>query len=180
MSTKQAIVIGSGFAGLSAASFLSKSGYTTTIIEKNEDLGGRARQLTTNGFTFDMGPSWYWMPDVFDRYFASFGKKTNDYYKLTRLDPSYSVVFGKDEKLDIPADYQLLRELFEKIESGSSNNLDKFLSEAEFKYQVGINDLVYKPSRSLSEFISLKLLINVIKMDVFSSFHCRVDVLHYQ
>ena len=175
MFTKQAIVIGSGFAGLSAASFLSKSGYKTTILEKNHDFGGRARQLKADGFTFDMGPSWYWMPDVFDRYFASFGKKTADYYKLKRLDPSYSVVFGVGDRLDIPANYNLLRECFEEIEQGSAVRLDKFLDEAKFKYKVGINDLVYKPSRSVTEFLSLKLLINVIRMDVFNSFQSHIN-----
>ena len=175
MNPKQAIVIGSGFAGISAATFLSKSGYKVTVLEKNEQLGGRARQLSAEGFKFDMGPSWYWMPDVFDHYFECFGKKTSDYYKLERLDPSYTVVFGKDDAMDIPADYALLRESFEKLESGSAENLDRFLDEAAFKYKIGINDLVYKPARSISEFLSLRLLINVIKMDVFKSFQSHVE-----
>ncbi|MFT7198291.1 MAG: phytoene desaturase, partial [Marinoscillum sp.] len=95
-------IIGSGFAGLSAACHLAKAGYDVTIFEKNSTAGGRARQLKLSGFTFDMGPSWYWMPDVFEHFFESFGKQTSDYYVLDRLDPSYRVKF-KDEYLDLPA-----------------------------------------------------------------------------
>ena len=175
MTTKRATVIGSGFAGLSAAAFLSKAGYQVTVLEKNEQLGGRARQLYQNGFKFDMGPSWYWMPDVFDRYFSQFGKKTSDYYQLKRLDPSYSVVFGKDDCLEIPANYSDLRQCFEDLESGSATKLDKFLEEAEFKYKIGINDLVYKPARSIMEFLDVKLLINMIRMDVFRSFQSHIN-----
>ncbi|NJN27048.1 MAG: phytoene desaturase [Cyclobacteriaceae bacterium] len=174
MPAKRAIVIGSGFAGLSAASFLAKSGFNVTILEKNNQAGGRARQLAEAGFKFDMGPSWYWMPDVFERYFASFGKSVSSYYTLTRLDPSYTVVFGNREEMDIPADYGMLRSMFESIEPGSGTQLDQFLSEAAYKYKVGINDLVYKPARSIWEFASIKLLANMARMDVFTSFESHI------
>jgi len=175
MNARNAIVIGSGFAGLSAASFLAKSGLRVTIFEKNQLPGGRARQLDEAGFKFDMGPSWYWMPDVFDHYFAQFNKSTQDYYELIRLDPSYKVVFGVNDALEIPADYQSLRKLFESIEPGSAIKLDKFLKEAEYKYQVGINNLVYKPSRSLLEFTSLRLILDMMRMDVFISFKSHTE-----
>ena len=80
-----AIVIGSGFSSLSAASHLAKQGYKVQLFEKNSTVGGRCRQLIKNGYTFDIGPSWYWMPDIFDKYFEDFGKKTSDYYELDRL-----------------------------------------------------------------------------------------------
>lgn len=175
MSSKQAIVIGSGFASLSAATFLANAGFNVTILEKNDQPGGRARQLVEGGFKFDMGPSWYWMPDVFDRFFGKFGTKTSDYYQLTRLDPSYTVVFGKDDALDIPANYSELRKTFEALEAGSALKLDAFLKEAAYKYEVGINNLVYKPSRSIIEFINLRLLIDVIRMDVFKSFQSHIE-----
>ena len=175
MPSKQAIVIGAGFAGLSCATFLAKEGYKVTVLEKNDQAGGRARQITDQGFKFDMGPSWYWMPDVFDHYFQSFNKKVADYYHLQRLDPSYKVVFGKDDYLDIPADYKELKQMFELLEKGSSANLDKFLEEAAYKYKVGINDLVYRPGRSIKEFLSLRLLIDVIKMDIFMSFQSHIE-----
>ncbi|OYX83050.1 MAG: phytoene dehydrogenase, partial [Flavobacteriales bacterium 32-34-25] len=91
---KKITIIGSGFSALSAACYLAKSGHDVLVYEKNETIGGRARQLKKDGFTFDMGPSWYWMPDVFERFFADFGKKTSDYYELVKLSPAYRVYFG--------------------------------------------------------------------------------------
>jgi hypothetical protein len=115
---KKIIVIGAGFAGLSAASFLAKAGHDVTVLEKHNQPGGRARQFKAAGFTFDMGPSWYWMPDVFERYFKQFGKNVSDYYKLERLDPSYRI-YWNDGPVDIPADFESFKQLFETIEPGS-------------------------------------------------------------
>ena len=102
-SSKRVVVIGSGFAGLSAACHLAASGFDVTVLEKNDSPGGRARQFEVDGFVFDMGPSWYWMPDVFEDFFNHFGKKVSDYYELVRLDPSYQVFFGKDDVVKLPA-----------------------------------------------------------------------------
>jgi phytoene desaturase len=150
VAVKKVIVIGSGFAGLSAASFMAKEGWDVTVIEKNKTPGGRARQLKEASFTFDMGPSFYWMPDVFERYFSQFGRKVADYYILERLDPSYRI-YWSDGYTDLPADYILLKQLFESIEPGSGDQLDKYLAGAAYKYEVGVNNLVYKPSRSITE-----------------------------
>lgn len=173
---KKAIVIGSGFAGMSAAAFLAKQGLEVTVLEKQNMPGGRARELKAAGFTFDMGPSWYWMPDVFEKFFEQFGKNVNDYYELERLDPSYSVHF-KDEKIDIPSEYKALKDLFEKLEPGSSIKLDKFLKEAAFKYNVGMKDLVYKPGRSLMEFFNPDFLKGILKLDVFTSIETHINKL---
>ncbi len=170
---KKAIVIGSGFAGLSAATFLAKAGWDITVLEKNEGPGGRARRLTAEGFSFDMGPSFYWMPEVFDRYFASFGKKTADYYSLQRLDPSYRVYWG-DEITDIPASYEELRMLFHAMEPGSARKLDRFLRGAAYKYEVGMNHLVYKPGRSLTEFLDWPTLSGIMRLQVFSSIKSHI------
>lgn len=137
--SKKVIVIGAGFSGLSAATTLASKGFDVEIIEKHDMAGGRARRYSEAGFTYDMGPSWYWMPDVFDQYFASFGKKTADYYQLTRLDPSYTIYFGPDDKVDLPADLASLYALFESIEAGSGKKLKRFLEEAAYKYEIGIN-----------------------------------------
>jgi phytoene desaturase len=165
---KKAVIIGSGFAGLSAACFMAKAGWDVTVLEKQKTPGGRARQLKEDGFTFDMGPSWYWMPDVFERFFNSFGKKVSDYYKLDRLDPSYRV-YWNDEPMDIPADYDALKKLFESIEPGSAVKLDSFMQEALYKYNVGINKLVHKPGQSYTEFLDWDLAKGVFKLDVFTS-----------
>ena len=167
------MIIGAGFAGLSAAAFMAKAGWSVTIIEKNKTAGGRAGQLSANGFTFDMGPSWYWMPDVFERFFQQFGKNVSDMYSLVRLDPSYRV-YWKDEYIDIPADYNELKNLFEKIEKGSSAKLDHYLREAFAKYRVGMQDLVYKPSQSLLEFIDWNVFKNAFRLDVFTSIRSHV------
>ncbi|HOZ68260.1 MAG TPA: phytoene desaturase family protein [Chitinophagaceae bacterium] len=168
MSEKSVIVIGSGFAGLSSASFMAKAGWKVIVLEKNNTPGGRACQLKEQGFTFDMGPSFYWMPDVFERYFNQFGKKVSDYYKLTRLDPSYRV-YWSDGYTDLPADYKALREVFESLEPGSGVMLDKYLREAAYKYEVGVNKLVYKPSQSLTEFMDWQTISGVFRLEVFTS-----------
>ncbi|RAI95185.1 phytoene desaturase family protein [Algoriphagus yeomjeoni] len=174
MNQKHAVVIGSGFAGLSAATHLASNNYSVTLLEKNESPGGRARKFSSHGFTFDMGPSWYWMPDVFEDYFSHFGKKPSDYYDLVRLDPSYAVIYGQDDILDIPANLDEFKAKLEEIEPGSANQLDEFLAQAKYKYQVGIHDLVKKPSRSLLEFTSLSLLKDIMRMDVFQSMAAHV------
>lgn len=166
--SSRVVVIGAGFSGLSCACHLAKMGYQVTLLEKNDQPGGRARSYSDAGFTWDMGPSWYWMPDVFEKFFGTFGKKVSDYYQLDRLDPSYRIKF-KNDVIDIPANMEELEALFEKIEPGSSTKLRSFLKQAKFKYDVGVKDLVYKPSRSLLEFVDLKLLLGMFKMDVFTS-----------
>jgi len=168
------IVIGSGFAGLSAASFLARDGWDVTVFEKHDMPGGRARKLEAEGFTFDMGPSWYWMPEVFERYFQQFGKQVSDYYQLKRLDPSYKVYFEKDA-YDIPASYEALRDLFNQLEPGSAAFLDRFMKEAAYKYEVGINNLVYKPGISVTEFADWSLLQGIFKLDVFTSIKTHVQ-----
>ena len=171
--SNKALVIGAGFAGLSAASFLAKKGWDVTIVEKNEMAGGRARKFEAEGFTFDMGPSWYWMPDVFEKYFGSFGKKVSDFYELQRLDPSYRVYFEK-ATWDLPANYEALKNLFESIEPGAANALDLFLAEAKYKYEVGVGKLVYQPSLSITEFIDYELIKGVFKLDVFQSMKTHI------
>lgn len=174
---KKVIVIGSGFAGLSAAASLAQKGYDVTVLEKNESPGGRASQYAQDGFVFDMGPSWYWMPDVFEKYFNKFGKKVSDFYDLKLLDPGYRIFWGKNDYTDIPADFEKLKQLFESWEKGSAKNLEKFMDEAAYKYEVGINELVYKPSRSVFEFVDFRLLTGLVKMQLFTSIRKHVHSL---
>ncbi|WP_230471266.1 phytoene desaturase family protein [Hymenobacter jejuensis] len=166
---KSAIVIGAGFASLSAATSLAQAGYRVTVLEKNEGPGGRARVFRAEGFTFDMGPSWYWMPDVFEQYFGRFGHKVADFYELVRLDPSYAVIFGENDFLNIPAQMPALRQMFEELEPGSAAQLDEFLRQAAYKYEVGINKFVHMPGRSLMEFADPRLLVDAVRLDVLQS-----------
>jgi phytoene desaturase len=173
----KAIVIGAGFSGLSAATHLASSGWEVVLLEKNKGLGGRARKFDAQGFMFDMGPSWYWMPDVFDEYFAEFGKKTSDYYELIRLNPSYVIYFEDGDKMEIPADRDALFRMFEKYEPGSSSNLEKFLEEAAYKYETGMKDFVGRPGHSIFEFADIRVFISLFRLQMFQSISSHVRKL---
>ncbi len=162
-------IIGSGFSGLSAACFAAKDGHDVTVFEKNSMLGGRARYFYEQGFLFDMGPSWYWMPDVFEKFFNEFGKSANDYYKLIKLDPGFQIFFENQETLKVPANIEELYQVFESIEKGSADKLKKFLSEGEFKYKMGMQQLVYKPALSWMEYANYEVLSGVAKSHIFTS-----------
>jgi len=170
---KKAIVIGSGFAGLSAASFLAKAGWEVHVLEKHDQPGGRCRHFKVDGFSFDMGPSWYWMPDVFDRFFACFGKKVADYYDLIRLDPSYRI-YWEQNHMDVPADYASLKKMFDQLEPGAGEKLDAFMDEAAYKYRVGVNKLVFKPGQSLLEFVDKELIAGLFRLDVFNNIKAHI------
>ena len=159
-------IIGSGFSALSAACYLAKDGHIVTIFEKNKTIGGRARQLKKDGFTFDIGPTWYWMPDVFERFFADFEKQPSDYYELEKLNPAYSVYFAKDDFITIEDTLAKICETFEKEEQGSSQNLKKFIANAQHNYDVAIKDLVYRPGVSPFE---LMTPVTIKKIDQFFS-----------
>ncbi|MBP7514577.1 MAG: phytoene desaturase [Flavobacteriales bacterium] len=171
---RAAIVIGSGFAGTSAATTLASKGYAVTLVEKNDEPGGRARVWRKDGFSFDMGPSWYWMPEVFERYFERFGHTVAQRYDLIRLDPSYQVVFGPKDVWNVPAGVPALKELFERIEVGAGARLEKFLAEARQKYDLGMNELVYRPSLSWGEFMDFRMIRGMLRTSVFGSLRKHV------
>lgn len=174
---KKIIVIGSGFAGLATATTLADQGHEVTILEKNSTPGGRARQFSAEGFTFDMGPSWYWMPDVFDAYFGRFGKRVSDYYELVRLDPSYQIFFGQDDIMELPAGQEALYQLFERYEPGSSRQLKHFLEEAAYKYKVGMKEFVHKPGHSIWEFADMRVVKSMFRLQMFQSMSAHVRKL---
>ncbi|MEP6594564.1 MAG: phytoene desaturase family protein [Ginsengibacter sp.] len=168
-------IIGSGFSGLSAAAYLSAAGHDVQVYEKNEMAGGRARQLRTiTGYVFDMGPSWYWMPDIFERFFNDFGYSVSDFYELKLLNPSFEVVFAGKETISVPAEFSAICNLFESIERGSSLKLQKFMKGAQYKYEAGMKDFVYKPGLSLMEFADVGLIRSGVRLQIFSSFSKHV------
>lgn len=153
---KEIRIIGSGFSSLAAASYLAQKGYSVTVYEKNTTIGGRARQLKKEGFTFDIGPTWYWMPDVFERFFADFGKKPSDYYELIKLSPAYQVYFGIKDFVTIADNLPEIISTFEAIEKGSGKKLASFMEEAQSNYDIAIKDLVYRPGVSPLELVTLE------------------------
>jgi phytoene desaturase len=157
---KKVIIIGSGFSSLSAACYLARDGYEVNIYEKNEAVGGRAAQLVKDGFTFDMGPSWYWMPDIFDKFFADFGKKTSDFYTLDKLSPAYKIFFA-DDVITIGDTMDKICMEFERIEPGSSIQLRKFISKAQRNYDIAINKVVLRPGLSPFELVTKETILKV-------------------
>ena len=165
--SKEVVVIGSGLAGMSCATYLAKKNYRVKVLEKNSTYGGRLQSFSQDGFTFDAGPSWYWMPDLFDSYFNDFGKKTADFYKLTRLDPGYRIYFNENEYLDVSENLDTLKKKFDKIESGSGESLQNYLDDAGEKYRVAVEKFIYKPSLSALEFMELDLLKRLGRLNLF-------------
>ncbi|MDI9358675.1 MAG: phytoene desaturase family protein [Phycisphaerales bacterium] len=167
--SRNVYVIGGGIAGLSSACFLSKAGFQVTLIEKNSQLGGRATTLTQNGFVFDKGPSWYWMPDIIEKFFNHFDKTTNDFYNLKRLAPSYQLIFEDKITIAPSANLDELKQQFEELEAGSSKKLEQFLAQAKMKYDLGMNDFVYKPGLSIKEYGHFDLLRKASRLNIIGS-----------
>ncbi|MGB3452665.1 MAG: oleate hydratase [Moheibacter sp.] len=168
-------IIGSGFSGLSAAAYLTKAGNEVHVFEKHDQAGGRARQFTTEqGYVFDMGPSWYWMPDIMERFFADFGYKTADFFELVSLNPQFEMIFS-DMKMDVPESLEDLKILFEQTEKGAAKQLEKFMQSAKFKYEVGMQEFVNKPCHNWAEFIAPKIAKSALKLDLLTNFRSYVS-----
>src|SRR5690606_1869732 len=125
---------------------------------------------------FDIGPTWYWMPDGFERFFADFGKSPSDYYTLEKLNPAYSVYFGKNDYITIEDTLEKITIAFEKEETGSSKKLKTFIEKAKSNYDIAIKDLVYNPGVSPLELVTpatinkLNQFFSTIKKDVREEF----------
>jgi len=174
-SNQRIAIIGAGISGLAAAAYLAKEGCEVEIFEKHSIPGGRARQFTTdNGYTFDMGPSWYWMPDIIENFFKDFNSTTAEYYELINLNPQFEMVF-QNNKLSVPSNLSELRNLFEETEPGSGDKFDDFMQSARYKYEVGMQDFVQKPCLSILEFASLKILKSAFQLDLLSDYRSYVS-----
>ncbi|SFH88413.1 phytoene desaturase family protein [Halpernia frigidisoli] len=158
---KKVIIIGSGFSAIASACYMAKAGFEVIVLEKNEQIGGRASLWEKENFKFDMGPSWYWMPDIFEKFFADFGKKVSEYYELKKLSPGYRVYFGENDFIDISDEPEKIIEKFEEVEPGSGKHLRKFMSDAKKNYAIAMQDLVYNPGKSLLELVSIKTAVRL-------------------
>jgi len=166
---KKALVVGAGFGGLTVSALLAYRGWDVTVVEKNSTPGGRARVWEQDGYLFDMGPSWYLMPEVFEAFFRLFGKERKDYYELEKLDPYYQVIFGSGERVTITPHLEETYRTFESFESGGAKRLQEYLSQARYKYEVAMREFLYRDYRSIWDFLNWKLLIEGSRLGVFSS-----------
>ena len=170
---KKVSIIGGGFAGLSSAAFLAKKGFDVTLVEKNADIGGRARLFKKEGYSFDMGPSWYWMPEIFENFFNEFGYKTKDVYDLKKLDPGFKIIFN-DEEIELPANWKEICEIFDKYEENGANKLNEFMKDAEKKYTIGLEFLYNSPGLSFAELFNIKILKNINKLQLLTSYRNHI------
>ena len=173
-SGKQVVVVGAGIGGMAAAAQLAKDGFHVTVVERNDQAGGRARIWQKDGYTFDLGPSWYLMPEVFERFFANFGKKTTDYYELVKLDPSYRVFFGPGEMHDVPPDRARTEALFDRLEPGGGAKLARYLDEAAYKYKVAVGEFLYRDYRTLFDFLNWRMMTEGLKLNVLGKLDAAV------
>lgn len=172
---KKIAIIGCGFSGLSAAAYAAQAGHIVDVFEKQDQPGGRARQFKTdNGYAFDMGPSWYWMPDIIEDFFKDFGFSTTQFFELVSLNPQFEMIFS-DDKISIPESMKDLKIIFEKLEKGSSVQFEKFMESARFKYKVGMQEFVNKPCYNWREFVSPKIIKSALKLNLFSNFRSYIN-----
>ncbi|HOO21794.1 MAG TPA: phytoene desaturase family protein [Kiritimatiellia bacterium] len=167
-------VVGAGIGGMAAAARLAKDGFRVTVVERNDQAGGRARIWQAGGYTFDMGPSWYLMPEVFERFFAHFGKTTADYYELKPLDPSYRVFVGPGEHHDIPPDRAGVRELFDRLEPDGGRKLEAYLADAAYKYKVAVGEFLYRDYRTVLDFLNWRMMTEGLKLNVLGKLDAAV------
>ncbi|MEI6877034.1 MAG: phytoene desaturase family protein, partial [Spirochaetota bacterium] len=165
---KRVVVIGAGYGGLASAALLADRGYEVTLVEKNGGPGGRGRGWESGGFTFDMGPSWYLMPDVFERFFGLLGAKREDYWELTKLSTYYQVFFGDGAKVRITDNFEETRASFEGLERGAAGKLDSYLAGAKYKYDTAIGEFLYRDYSNIFQFFNRRLMVEGIKLGVFS------------
>ena len=170
---KKALVIGSGFSGLSSAAFLSKNGFEVTLVEKNKTVGGRARIFHEKGYSFDMGPSWYWMPEIFENFFNEFNLKIEDLYDLKQLDPGFKIVF-KDQEINLPSSWNEICHLFDKYEENGADKLNKFMEDAQQKYSIGLDFLYNSPGVSIRELFNPQILKNINKLQLLTSYRNHI------
>lgn len=164
---KKVVVIGGGFGGLSCAALLAQSGWDVTLVEKLDTLGGRARAWETKGYTFDLGPSWYLMPEVFERYFTLLGRERKDYYSLLPLDPYYKVFFGGGDTAILSPREEENIALFESFEPGGGKALERYMEQATYKYTVAMEEFLYKDYKKITQFFNRKVMTEGLKLGVF-------------
>ncbi|ELZ13693.1 phytoene desaturase [Halovivax asiaticus JCM 14624] len=167
-------VVGGGFGGLATACYLADAGFDMTVVEKTDQLGGRASTLERDGFTFDMGPSWYLMPDVFERFFAAFDRTPTDYYDLTHLNPHYRIFWKDGERMDVTEDIDATKRTFERYETGAGDALERYLAKAAETYEIGMEHFVYTDRPRFRDYVDVDVLRNANGLSFLGSMEDHV------
>lgn len=169
---KKVIVVGSGIGGLGAAGLFAKKGYDVTVLEKNANSGGRANVFEHDGFRFDMGPSWYLAPDLFEHYFKLVGETVSDHLELQTLEPSYRIFFSRDnENVDIHSKIEQDAATFDSIEKGAGEKLKQYLKQSEYQYGIATQHFMYKNYDTIFDFFNKRVMTEGQKLSVFSKMH---------
>ncbi len=174
-SDSKVVIVGGGFGGLSTACFLADEGYEVELVEKNKHVGGRASVLEEDGYRFDMGPSWYLMPDIFERFFTKFDREPEEFYELNRLDPNYRIFFKDGDVMDVPADPEEASELFETYEEGAGEAFQRYLDKSEETYEIGMNEFVLKDRNNFRDYLSLDVAKNARGLSLIKKMQGHVE-----
>lgn len=169
--SKKVVVIGAGFGGLSAASMLTKQGYEVHVYEKNSNPGGRTNVYHADGFKFDMGPSWYLMPDAFETFFKQFDKSPSDYYQLIKLDPAYKVYFSDNESILVKPDIDYMADEFEKLEKGAGVKFKKHMHKMKKKYELAVPRFLLKDYSNPTELLDMEIFKHALSLELTNSYH---------
>lgn len=149
-----AVVIGGGVSGLASAALLAREGYAVELLEKNAALGGRAGSWQRDGFSFDTGPSWYLMPQVFEHFYRLLGTTSAEQLDLVRLDPAYRVFFEDHaDPLDVRSDREAVRAAFERIEPGAGTQVERYLDSARETYDLAVRRFLYTTYQSMTTLV---------------------------
>ncbi|WP_200937188.1 phytoene desaturase family protein [Frigoribacterium sp. Leaf172] len=166
----RAVVIGGGISGLASAALLAREGHDVVLLEKNDAVGGRAGSWSHEGFRFDLGPSWYLMPEVFDHFFRLMGTSSAEQLDLVELDPGYRVYFepsadgASDAPIDVPRGLEENIALFESIEPGSGDRMRSYLRSARDTYEMAKQRFLYTSFESVGPLLRGDVVVRLPKL----------------
>jgi phytoene desaturase len=148
------LVIGAGVGGIVAAIHLARAGMGVTVVEKNQRPGGRCDRHDRDGHTFDSGPTLLVLPLAYEAEFRALGSSIWDALELTRVDPTYQLIFDDDCRLALTSDMAAMQQQLEAIEPGSFRGLLGYLQEGERHYRLAMERLVSRDFRRAREFFT--------------------------
>ncbi len=164
MSNKRVIIIGAGYGGMALANLLGKAGYSVDVYEKNQEPGGRITAVKQDKFLFDLGPSWFLMPEVFDQYYGLFDESVYSRLDLMRFQPGYKVFFEKYEPLTLMGDLDEDKHIFETIEPGAAKKLESFVDRSTKVYELSVKYFLYNNFQRFRDLVKWPIFKNAFNM----------------